>query len=73
MTDARFYATKMTPLVGSTIVETFVGEWGMDYPFEEPMWGFQVKTPDGKMFDVWVNRDSEGNGSGAVDIQPVEE
>ena len=35
-------------------------------------WGLRVRVND-KLFSVWVNRDSEGNGPGWLDIIEVKE
>lgn len=66
---SEFYADKINALVGGMITETFIEK----DPFEfggECFWGFQVRTREGKLFDVWVNRDGEGNGPGAVSVEP---
>lgn len=52
-------------LVGGTIV------CGLTDP-EESSWGFKVKKK-GRIFNVWVDCDPEGNGPGAIDIEEQED
>lgn len=36
---------------------------------DEGGFGFQVSMPDDTLRHVWVNRDQEGNGPGALEIE----
>ena len=64
---ARHMATLMDKLVGGVITETFVTDGA--FVDDEEYWGFQIKAEDGTLFDVWVNKDPEANGPGAVSIE----
>ena len=39
--------------------------------FGDTHWGLEVETADGRNLVVWVLRDEEGNGPGALDYQEV--
>lgn len=68
-TLSEFYADKVARnLKGATIIDAFV-EPPNEYD-DDGFWGFQVRTKDGKLLDVWVNRDGEANGPGAISIEP---
>lgn len=53
-------------LVGGTIVGTIVDPDGNGY---ESFCGIQVKMPSGAVKNVWVQRDTEGNGPGFLAIE----
>jgi hypothetical protein len=49
-------------LLDSTIITSLKTEDGESF-------GFRVRTKDKAIFDVWVDRDAEGNGPGWLAIQ----
>lgn len=66
---AEFNADKIKALAGGMITGVFT-DYDPLSEEDEVFWGFEVTMPDGSRHDVWVNRDGEGNGPGAVSVEP---
>jgi len=67
-TDAEYYANDIAEkLVGGRITRALLTETD---EFGITFFGFRV-TNGSKQFDVWVQRDPEGNGEGFLAIEPA--
>jgi hypothetical protein len=68
-TDAEHYAEEIIDkLVGGRITRALLSETD---DFGTTFFGFRVKNGP-KQFDVWVQRDPEGNGEGFLAIEPAQ-
>jgi hypothetical protein len=66
--DAEYYANDIAEkLVGGRITRALLTETD---EFGITFFGFRV-TNGSKQFDVWVQRDPEGNGEGFLAIEPA--
>ena len=67
--DAEYYANEIAEkLVDGRITRallTDTDEFGVTF------FGFRVVNPKKEQFDVWVQRDPEGNGEGFLAIEPA--
>lgn len=57
---------KLKPLLGGTLTQLADVDGGMGERFP----GFYVTTPDGEKHLVVIMQDEEGNGPGAVQVDP---
>ena len=55
---------QLLPLVDGTITKAIISQ-------SRDSFGFEVRRPDGKLVDVWVDCDPEGNGPGHLNILPA--
>ena len=71
-TDAEYYAQEVIDkLVGGRITRALITE--PDEFDGTQFFGFRVKQKVGRReYDVWVQRDPEGNGEGFLAIEPAE-
>ena len=68
-TDAEYYAQEVIDkLVGGEVTRALLSETD---DFGTTFFGFRVKNGS-KQFDVWVQRDPEGNGEGFLAIEPAQ-
>lgn len=49
-------------LVGDTIVDSIIGSDNPDF------YGFEIRMSSGEIKNVWILRDEEWNGPGAIEI-----
>jgi len=54
-------------LVGGTIVNSIIDSNDSNF------YGFEVRMPSGEIKNVWILRDEEWNGPGAIEISPDNE
>jgi len=55
-----FYINKLHKLVGSTVIMSIQDE-------EDGFFGLRLNQ-EGKLYDLWILRDDEGNGPGSFEI-----
>ena len=63
MTETEFEISKADKLRGGKVIETFTD-------FEGEFWGIQIDK-NGRIFNVWINSDSEGNSPGSIFIEEL--
>ena len=74
MSKTNFTITEWSQLVGGTIIEIVVGDSrAAKEVFGEALISFDVKMPDGKIFNVQPFSDEEGNGQGFLGILEIGE
>ena len=60
----EYEVKQLLPLVNGTITKAIISQ-------SRDTFGFEVRQPDGKLVNVWVDCDPEGNGPGHLNIEPA--